>query len=50
MAKYFMGGTKYESYERMMMSHNRNPKFYEMSVDFRDPLWYVFVLPKQRRW
>ena len=29
MAKYFMGGTKYESYERMMMSHNRNPKFYE---------------------
>lgn len=29
MAKYFMGGTKYEPYERMMMSSHRNPKFYE---------------------
>ena len=30
MAKYFMSGTKYEPYERMMMmSPNRNSKFYE---------------------
>lgn len=28
MAKYFMGGTKYEPYERMMMSPHRTPKFY----------------------
>ncbi len=29
MAKYFMNGTKYKPYERMMMSPNRNYKFYE---------------------
>lgn len=29
MARYFMSGTKYESYEQMMMSTNRNPKFWE---------------------